>query len=60
MGVRSLCNGIGPALFGIFFYLFDVDLSFNETMLPSEKDLKISGNETWRNQHDMNSTVSAK
>ncbi|XP_064604210.1 hippocampus abundant transcript 1 protein-like isoform X2 [Liolophura sinensis] len=28
-GIRGLCNGLGPALFGFVFYLFDVDL--NET-----------------------------
>lgn len=25
-GVRSLCGGIGPAMFGILFYLFDVNI----------------------------------
>lgn len=25
-GVRSLCGGIGPAMFGLLFYLFDVDM----------------------------------
>ena len=30
MGVRSLCNGVGPALFGLFFYLSDVDLNYLE------------------------------
>lgn len=25
-GVRSLCTGIGPALFGLLFYIFDVDI----------------------------------
>lgn len=28
-GIRGLCNGLGPALFGFIFYLFHVDL--NET-----------------------------
>lgn len=27
-GVRGLCNGLGPALFGFTFYLFNVDLGF--------------------------------
>lgn len=31
-GIRGLCNGLGPALFGFVFYLFHVDL--NE--LPSD------------------------
>lgn len=26
-GVRSLCNGLGPAFFGFIFYLFHVDLN---------------------------------
>jgi len=25
-GIRGLCNGLGPALFGLVFYLFDVNL----------------------------------
>lgn len=25
-GVRSLCGGIGPAMFGLLFYMFDVDM----------------------------------
>jgi len=26
-GIRGLCNGLGPALFGLIFFLFDVDLN---------------------------------
>ncbi|CAD7004188.1 unnamed protein product [Ceratitis capitata] len=26
-GMRGLCNGLGPALFGVIFYLFNVDLN---------------------------------
>jgi len=26
-GIRGLCNGLGPAMFGVIFYLFHVDLS---------------------------------
>ncbi|XP_050353914.1 hippocampus abundant transcript 1 protein [Nymphalis io] len=26
-GVRGLCNGLGPAMFGVIFYLFHVDLN---------------------------------
>ena len=26
-GIRGLCNGLGPALYGIVFYLFHVDLN---------------------------------
>jgi hypothetical protein len=28
-GVRGLCNGLGPALFGFTFYLFNVDLGYS-------------------------------
>lgn len=26
-GMRGLCNGLGPAMFGVIFYLFHVDLN---------------------------------
>lgn len=26
-GMRGLCNGVGPAVYGFIFYLFHVDLS---------------------------------
>jgi hypothetical protein len=29
-GIRGLCNGLGPALFGFVFYLFHVDLNEHE------------------------------
>lgn len=32
-GIRGLCNGLGPALFGLIFFLFHVDL--NE--IPSDE-----------------------
>jgi len=35
-GVRGLCNGLGPALYGLIFYLFHVDLN--------DKNGKISHN----------------
>lgn len=44
-GVRGLCNGLGPALYGLIFYLFHVDLN--------DKNSKISGHP---GVHD-NSTV---
>lgn len=28
-GMRGLCNGLGPAMFGVIFYLFHVDLDGN-------------------------------
>ncbi|XP_070562649.1 hippocampus abundant transcript 1 protein-like isoform X2 [Ptychodera flava] len=30
-GIRGLCNGLGPALFGFIFYLFHVQLDVEET-----------------------------
>ncbi|XP_049317721.1 hippocampus abundant transcript 1 protein-like [Bactrocera dorsalis] len=35
-GMRGLCNGLGPALFGVIFYLFNVDL--NDDMLGKPDD----------------------
>ena len=32
-GIRGLCNGLGPALFGFIFYLFDVNLN-DESAAP--------------------------
>ena len=34
-GIRGLCNGLGPALFGFIFYLFHVNL--NEGPANSEE-----------------------
>ena len=28
-GMRGLCNGLGPALFGLLFWMFNVNLSDN-------------------------------
>uniref|UniRef100_A0A0B7A295 Major facilitator superfamily (MFS) profile domain-containing protein n=1 Tax=Arion vulgaris TaxID=1028688 RepID=A0A0B7A295_9EUPU len=33
-GIRGLCNGLGPALFGFIFYLFHVDLNEKEALKP--------------------------
>ncbi|CAF0868295.1 unnamed protein product [Rotaria sordida] len=44
-GVRGLCTGLGPALFGFTFYLFNVDLGY--TSLISVK--KSNSNLTIRN-----------
>ena len=56
-GVRGLCNGLGPALFGFIFYLFNVNLSYsssssstslmgtlraNRTRLANEKMIRSS------------------
>lgn len=29
-GMRGLCNGLGPAMFGLIFYMFHVDLNDGE------------------------------
>ncbi|KAF9807101.1 hypothetical protein SFRURICE_018524 [Spodoptera frugiperda] len=38
-GVRGLCNGLGPAMFGVIFYLFHVDLNEEHAVpgKPSEE-----------------------
>lgn len=28
--MRGLCNGLGPAMFGVIFYIFHVDLNNND------------------------------
>lgn len=54
-GIRGLCNGLGPALFGFIFYLFHVDLNettdvsgshkstshANQTVFMSAKDVSV-------------------
>ena len=37
-GIRGLCNGLGPAMYGVIFYLFHVNLN--------EKDATDGGNAT--------------
>ncbi|CAG5115995.1 unnamed protein product [Candidula unifasciata] len=39
-GIRGLCNGLGPALFGFIFYLFHVDLNEKEAgqQIVSQQD----------------------
>lgn len=35
-GIRGLCNGLGPALFGFIFYLFKVDFDGQGLMMPTK------------------------
>ncbi|CAK1547524.1 unnamed protein product [Leptosia nina] len=35
-GVRGLCNGLGPAMFGVIFYLFHVDLNEEHALAGME------------------------
>ncbi|CAL8280099.1 unnamed protein product [Merluccius merluccius] len=37
-GIRGLCNGLGPALYGFIFFLFNVELS---TLDPMEGDFTL-------------------
>ncbi|CAF2635562.1 unnamed protein product [Rotaria sp. Silwood2] len=43
-GVRGLCNGLGPALFGFIFYLFNVNL--NESVPPLTSTMSTISNRT--------------
>ncbi|XP_071841173.1 hippocampus abundant transcript 1 protein-like isoform X2 [Apostichopus japonicus] len=36
-GIRSLCNGLGPALYGFIFYFFDLDLDNVDTNTGEDK-----------------------
>lgn len=38
-GMRGLCNGLGPAVFGLIFYLFHVDLNEDEARLNAADQL---------------------
>ena len=40
-GVRGLCNGLGPALFGFVFYLFDVNLNYAPPLSASSPSRPI-------------------
>lgn len=44
-GVRGLCNGLGPAMFGVIFYIFHVDLNDASKPLPNG-DSSVIRNET--------------
>ena len=49
-GIRGLCTGLGPALYGFVFYMFDVDLNENEAKLHSKEAHAL---------HNVTSTASA-
>lgn len=49
-GIRGLCNGLGPALFGFIFYLFHVNL--NEGSPTASSDVSIASINT--TQHPPN------
>lgn len=37
-GMRGLCNGLGPAMFGVIFYLFNVDLNKEQSLQENLDD----------------------
>ena len=46
-GMRGLCNGLGPAMFGVIFYLFHVDLNDEHVKLNHSIDTSaVIRNET--------------
>lgn len=45
-GMRGLCNGLGPAMFGVIFYLFRVDLNDNSPSLPAKPSPLEENNKT--------------
>jgi hypothetical protein len=42
-GMRGLCNGLGPAVFGLIFYIFHVDLNADEAKLNAAKQMMGAG-----------------
>lgn len=57
-GIRGLCNGLGPALFGLIFYLFHVDL--NETTDIPPLDPKVGKGIIKANQTTIRPGLSTK
>lgn len=51
-GMRGLCNGLGPAMFGVIFYLFHVDLNDEHNSLSNLEHAGSggAGNETLPSQ----------
>lgn len=45
-GMRGLCNGLGPAMFGVIFYLFHVDLNDEHSKIAHGVDATLIRNET--------------
>lgn len=42
-GIRGLCTGLGPALFGIIFYMFGVELEVVDLSRPHGSVNEING-----------------
>lgn len=45
-GMRGLCNGLGPAMFGVIFYLFHVDLNADHSPITGFNHDKLRPNDT--------------
>lgn len=56
-GMRGLCNGLGPAMFGIIFYLFHVDLNDEHNKV---RVLSPSSGEMVDSKYMRNETLLAK
>lgn len=41
-GMRGLCNGLGPAMFGVIFYIFHVDLNDEHAKLNHNIDTSLT------------------
>lgn len=50
-GMRGLCNGLGPAMFGVIFYLFHVDLNDETPNLPLKSSFVDENNRTGTSTH---------
>lgn len=50
-GMRGLCNGLGPAMFGVIFYLFHVDLNDDTPNLPLKSSFVDENNRTGTSTH---------
>ncbi len=64
-GIRGLCNGLGPALFGFIFYLFHVDLNDSDEPPPVPSANKTPSNLEGRSLtlhqiHEVSRSVSDK
>lgn len=51
--MRGLCNGLGPAMFGVIFYLFNVDLN-DESMRTTNLETGLLANGSESAQHVYN------
>lgn len=53
-GMRGLCNGLGPAMFGVIFYLFHVDLN-EDNVGPTHSTIHIESYADVSNQFQKHS-----